>query len=169
MSRGGAWQIRDVELIWKTEVVVDGRIETVRSVKFADGKVIQDRERFPYFDFNTNDSTPGVLLGYRIWWYGCQRCEAWRQVIRDILIEKGDMTAFKFAMQVLILYEDRWMDFFVCEDCMKLRRKGIRRDPLSKMFIDWGPEGAYPPPIHSGWRRTAADMNRFGEAGLASI
>ncbi|MBS3756682.1 MAG: hypothetical protein KGY38_07385 [Desulfobacterales bacterium] len=169
MNRGCIRQIMDVKWVWKEEVVVDGRIETVRSVEFVDGLVIQDRERFPYLDFNMNDSVPESPLGYRIWWHGCQRCEAWRQVIQDLLIEKGDMTAFKFAMQVLILYEDRWMDFFVCEDCMKLRRKGIRRNPKSKMFTDWGPEGAYPPPIHRDWRRIATDMNRFGEGGLASL
>ncbi|MFO8239466.1 MAG: hypothetical protein R6T90_00525 [Dissulfuribacterales bacterium] len=169
MSWGGACQIRDVERVWKGQVVVGGRVETVRSVEFVDGLVLQDRERFPYLYSNMNDSAPGARLGYRIWWYGCQRCEAWKQVIRDILFEKGDMTAFKFAMQVLILYEDRWMDFFVCEDCMKLRRKGIRRDPKSKMFIDWGPEGAYPSPIHEEWRRIATDMNKFGEGGLATV
>ena len=169
MSRGDTWQIRDVKRVWKGEVAVDDRIETIRSVEFVDGQVLKDREEFPYFDFNMNDSAPESLIGYRIWWYGCQRCEAWRQVIRDILVEKGDMAAFKFAMQVLILYEDRWMDFFVCEDCMKLRRKGIRRNPKSKMFIDWGPEGAYPRPIRRQWRRIATDMNRFGEGGLASL
>lgn len=167
MSGDGIWQIREVVQVWKTENLVDGRNETTRYAKFADGRVIRDRERFPYFVFTENDSPPETMLGYRTWWYGCQRCEAWRQVIREILVEKGDMDAFKFAMQVLILYQDRWMDFFVCEDCMKLRGKGIRRDPSSKMFIDWGPEDAYPLPIHIGWRKTAADVNRFGEGGLA--
>ncbi|MCF8025048.1 MAG: hypothetical protein K9K82_06130 [Desulfobacteraceae bacterium] len=169
MGRGDVWKTRDVKRVWKGEIVVDDRVEKIRSVEFVDGQVVQDRVRFPYFYFNINDSAPKAPLGYRIWWYGCQRCEAWRQVIRELLIEKGDMAAFKFAMQVLILYEDRWMDFFVCEDCMKLRRKGIRRNPKSKIFIDWGPEGAYPPPIHRQWRRAAAEMNRSGEEGLASL
>ena len=169
MSGGEIRQILDVERVWKSEAVVDGRIETIRSVEFTDGQVVQDRERFSYFDFNLNGSASRAQLGYRIWWYGCQRCKAWRSAIREILVEKGDMAAFSFAMQVLVLYQDRWMDFFVCEDCLKLRKIGVRRDPLSKMFIDWGPEGAHPSPIHIGWRETAADMNRFGEGGLASI
>ncbi|MCF8023912.1 MAG: hypothetical protein K9J79_12250 [Desulfobacteraceae bacterium] len=166
MDKGGIGQAGGVDRVWKEKAEVGGRIETIRYVKFADGVLIQDREKYPYFDFNMDNCAPASQLGYRIWWYGCQRCEAWRQVIREILIEEGDLAAFKFAMSVLILWRDRWMDFFVCEDCVKLRKLGIRRDPLTKMFVDWGPEGAYPPPIHEGWRDTAANMNRFGEGGL---
>ncbi|MFW6080894.1 MAG: hypothetical protein ACOC7W_03195 [Desulfosalsimonas sp.] len=162
MRGGGIRQVREVARVWKTEVLEGERIEVTRYAEYADGGVIQDRERFPYFDFNTNGTSIQAPLGYRVWWHGCQRCGAWKKVIREITANSPDLAAFRFAMQVLVLWQDRWMDFFVCEDCVKLRRRGIRRDPLTKMFIDWGPEGSYPPPVHAGWRDTATDMNRFG-------
>lgn len=161
-------QIKDVKGVWKEKVEEEGRIELVRYAKFADGQTIKDRERFPYFDFNSNGYSRGAPLGYRIWWYGCQRCGAWRKVIQDILIDRGDLPAFKLAISVLVLSRERWMDYFVCEDCMRLRKLGVRRDPFSKMFLDWGPEGFYPLPFRQDWRDIAANMNRFGEKRIFS-
>ena len=154
---------RDVERVWKKQVKAGGRIETCRSVRFADGCVIRDRVWYPYFCSRTDERVPEKRLGYRVWWNGCQRCGAWSKVICEILQKKGDMEAFKFAMAELVLVEERWMAFFVCEDCVKLRRAGIRRDPVSKRVIDWGREGAYPPPIHENWHQAAIHLNRFGE------